>query len=59
MRSLNRVSKFLMVVGGSAVLFSGSCVPDNLWAGIWGATIIDGTVGYLRDLVLGIVLPTA
>jgi hypothetical protein len=25
-------------------LMSGGCLPDNFWPGVWGNTVIDGTI---------------
>ena len=53
MRRISRWMKALYATSFGAVLFaSGSCVPDNLWANIWGTTIIDGLVAAVRDTVL-------
>ncbi len=37
---------------GALLYVSGGCIPENLWADILGATIIDGTIAAVRNTVL-------
>ena len=54
MRTVSHLAKvlYLVVSGIVATAASASCVPDNLWANIWGTTIIDGTVTAVRNTLL-------
>lgn len=44
---------WLYAVSTSVVLgLGGACVPDNLWADIWGYSIIQGVIEGLRNTAL-------
>lgn len=45
----------ISLVLASGLLFAGSCAPDNLWAEIWGYTLVDGTTAAVRNTVLNAV----
>lgn len=53
MHLLKRVlPKVGLAVSGALLYVSGGCVPENLWADILGATIIDGTIAAFRNTIL-------
>ena len=47
MKSLWLTTSAVMLFG-----FGGSCIPDNLWADIWGGSIITGVVEAVRNTIL-------
>lgn len=42
----------LGAMGGLLLSVGGSCVPDNLWADIWGYSLIQGVTEAVRNTVL-------
>lgn len=56
LRQVKVIQFAILLVLGASTLTAG-CVPDNLWSDIWGYTIIDGTVAFLWDALLGLLVP--
>ncbi len=54
MSRFRRIFKMASLVLTGVVLLgaSGSCVPDNLWADLWGISIITGAVEGVRNTLL-------
>jgi hypothetical protein len=53
MKVISRWMKALyLATSGALLVGSGSCVPDNLWADIWGTSIITGFVEAARNTLL-------
>lgn len=46
-----------VVYGGIIMSVSGSCLPDNFWAGLLGDTIVSGATVAVVDAVMAGVLP--